>query len=305
MSSRDDRPTTGRLTLRAGEDETGAALVLVGGSMLVLTMLALTALAFTVTSQRFSRYDQDYTAAMTATQSGIDDYISRLNRLDTYGQTVDCSNQALKGPMDASKNTCGYTTATPAGWLPVTPGETGAKDAYFHYSVDSTTSVTQGTIMVTSTGRVNGVYRTIEVAVGKGGSTDYVYYTDYEDADPSNVQAYKPGGANSKSTGGASYTECGSTGYANANYWYEGRSHCVEIQFISGDTLDGTVFSNDAILSNGATFKTGVLTANPPCANATATSSTWNQCLRSGSTANFNGVRPQLSGARWERLQSA
>lgn len=278
-----------RIGTPAGSDD-GMALVVVVGSMLVLAMLAMTALAYTLSSQKFARHDQDYLAAMTAAQSGVEDVISRLNRDDTYGTVVDCSNTAWQGPTTLS-NTCGWNSSTTPGWLPVKPGDTNTADAWFHYSLDASTAQTQGTITVTATGRVNGVYRTIQTAVGKGGSTDYVYYTDFEDADPSNVQAYSPSGATNP--------DCGAGGYGNAHYWYQGRNNCVEITFISGDTLDGAVFTNDAILSSGATFLKGVESANPGCGTVTSSPTTWNNCLRSGSTANFNGIQPKLATPKY------
>jgi Tfp pilus assembly protein PilX len=284
--------TTSLLAARRPDpsDESGVALVMVVGSMLVLAMLAMAALAYTMSSQKFARYDQDFSASVVAAQSGVEDYVSRLNRNDTYAQTVDCSNVALRGPTTVT-NTCGWNATTPPGWLPVTPGETDPNAAWFHYEADASTMFSTGTIMLTVTGRVHGVYRSTEVAVGKGGSTDYVYYTDFESADPSNIQAYS-------STPSAA---CGGSGYSNAKYWYNGRSSasCVEITFVSGDVLDGSVFTNDAVLSSGALFKKGFLTAFPACSGATTNSSTWNQCLRSGSTANFNGVQPQKADPKY------
>lgn len=282
-----DSTEAGPSQRRSAADESGVALVMVVGSMLVLAMLAMAALAYTMSSQKFARYDQDYSSSMAAAQSGVDDFISRLNRDDEYGTSVDCTNLALQGPTTVS-NTCGWTSSTAPGWLPVEIGESGAAAAAYHYSVDATNARTQGTIVLTVTGRANGVYRTIEVAVGKGGSTDYVYYTDFESADPSNVQAYP-------STPAAA---CGGTGYANAKYFYNGRSGagCTEITFVTGDKLDGAVFSNDAILSNGALFAKGVKTAYPNCDTATASTGTWKNCLRTGSnssaTTDFNGVQP-------------
>ncbi|KQY44075.1 hypothetical protein [Cellulomonas sp. Root137] len=289
-----------RRTRSAGEDDAGIALLIVIGSMLVLAMLALTALAFTVSSQKFARYDQDYSSTMSAAQSGIDDYISRLNRDDGYFQAVDCTNVALRGPS-VPGNICGWGAGTAVGWLPVSPGETGDKDAFFHYSVDSTRALTEGTITVRSTGRVNGEYRTVEAAVGKGGSTDYVYYTDFESADPSNVQSYTASKIASLTT--TQKAACGLGGYDAALYWWEGREgkSCNEIQFAPGDVLEGSVFTNDSALANGPTFTDGFMSANPECKNVTASTSTWKWCLRKTggtySTANFNNVRPQYSTA--------
>src|SRR5690606_11020205 len=135
----------------------------------------------------------DYTAAISAAQSGVDDFISHLNRDDLYGRTIDCSNAAMVTPA-----TC---PVTDYGWQPVEPGATGEDAPAFHYSVDTARAFTDGTIMVTSTGRANGVYRSVEVAVGKGGSTDYVYYTDYENLDPENAYYASPPPAQCGSAG--------------------------------------------------------------------------------------------------------
>ena len=278
-----------RLRGRPGEE--GVALVIVIGTMMTLAMVALVALSYAVAGQKFARYDQDYAAAMNAAQTGVDDFVSRLNRDSTYGVDVDCHNLAWQGPHVVGGGDCGWNNATPVGWLPVTPNDTDPNHAYFHYIVDRTNMKATGTVVLDVTGRINGVYRTIETAVGKGGSTDYVYYTDFEDADPNNVQAYPTYPTD---------PACGS----DPLHWWEGRdrsSHdCVEITFASGDVLDGAVFTNDTILSDGATFKQQVETATtddpdgPDCATAQLDNpSTWNAaCLRSGSTAHFNGLMP-------------
>lgn len=276
--------------IRRAEDE-GAALVVVVGSMLVLAMLAMTALAYTLNSQKFARYDQDYSAAMAAAQAGVDDFISRMDRDPLYGDALDCANDAWRGSTSGT-NACGWTTSTPAGWLPVEPGASEANDAHFHYSVDATEKRSKGSVLLTATGRVGDVYRTIQTTVGKGGSTDYVYYTDFESADPSNVQAYAPSGATK--------TQCGAGGYSNAKYFWQGRADCTEITFISDDTLNGAVFTNDSILSSGAKFLAGVETANPNCLNAGAQASSWNSnCLRPSSTADFNEIKPRYATPKY------
>lgn len=279
------------LLLRLRRDDEGAALVVVVGSMMVLAMLALTALAYTLSGQRTARYDQDYNAAMAAAQSGIDDFASRMNRDPGYGRVPDCTNAAWRGPM-ATSNTCGWTSSTAPGWLPVVAGADTARDAAFHYVVDGSGKDALGTVQLTVTGRVNGVYRTVQATVGKGGSTDYVYYTDFESADPDNVQVYPSGTS----------VTCGLNGYQYAKYWYTGRSSanpgCTEITFIAGDNLQGAVFSNDTVLSSGATFKS-FETADPRCQNAGATAASWNSnCLRGSSTANF-GSKPQYSPPKY------
>lgn len=265
-------------------DDSGMAMVMVVGAMMVLAVFAMAALAYAMSSQRFARHDQDYAAAMTAAQSGVEDYIAHLNRNNDYAKTVDCANLALQSPTAATGNACGWHAGTAYGWLPVEPGATDPAAASFHLEANAASLQMDGTVMLTATGRVNGTFRTIEVAVGKGGSTDYVYYTDFESADPQNKVAYPSG---------ALKDTCGLSGPSNARYYWETGttakparkdSNCSEIQFPAGDTLTGRVFSNDAILSMGATFKSSIESLNPGCRNVVpATRSTWNRCLRNTS----------------------
>ena len=105
---------------------------------------------------------------------------------------------ALKGPKAAGE--LGGTASTPAGWQSVNTAV--AKAGVFHYDVDTSGIWKEGSVRLTSTGKVNDVTRTIQVRVSKGGSTDYLYYTDFEDADPGNKVPY-PSGA-SAACGGSS-----------------------------------------------------------------------------------------------------
>lgn len=256
---------------RIYQPEEGMALVLVVGSMLLLMSFLLVGLTYAMSSTKFSRYNQDYTAAMAAAQAGVDDFISRLNRDDLYGRTIDCSNPAMATPA-----ACG---GGDYGWLPVSPGASPDRAPAFRYEVNTSNAFTNGTIMVKSTGRSNDVHRTIEVAVGKGGSTDYVYYTDYESLDPENPYYTSTPPA-----------QCGSQGTDLARYHWQGRSSCTEIQFGVNDVLDGRVFSNDSIYSVGGRFLQGIESAFPDCRNVVSgTRSTWNRCLRSGSSYTATG----------------
>ena len=156
----------------------------------------------------------------------------------------------------------------------------------FHYDVDAGAIYSQGVVRVTSTGKVNGITRSVQVLVARGGATDFLYFTDFEDADPANTNAY-PSGAS---------TQCGGTGPTNANYWFEGRSGCTEITFVSGDQLDGQVHFNDTPLMSGSpTFLKGFETSDPGC--KTATGPTYAGVLpRVRATPNYNGYKPVYAG---------
>lgn len=284
---------------RGASDDAGVALVFVVGTTMILAMLAMTALAYVTQSTMLARYDQDHSSAMSAAQAGVDDFIAHLNRNDGYWNTAAkpydfCSNAAAKGPILAGGSNCGWNATTVNGWLPVKPGVTGPKAPYFHYSWDFSQTVIGGPVVLTVTGRANGEYRTVEATVGKGSSTDYVYYTDRESADPANLVSYP---------GGSVPTACGGAGYTPAKYWYETRSGCTEIQFTTGDVLNGPVFSNDSIRSVGGSFKSTFFTADPSCKAATTDPTTWKKCVRDGSgnvggTATF-GKQPAYADTQY------
>lgn len=287
--------------LRGGDE--GSTLVLVVGTMVVLSLVLLTTLGYVVRSQKYARNDQDQASAMSAAQSGVEELLSRLNANSAYGTTLDCANTALQGPTVTGGSACGWGSTTAVGWVPVVPGSADPKAAAFHYSLDLSTRLAQGRITVTSTGRANGVYQTVQAIVGEQGASDYVYYTDFESADPTNTAVYPSSWSGYSS---AAKTACGGNGYDKAYHWWGDSSgharsdySCKEITFIGGDVIDGKVFTNDTIWGSASggvkpSFLSQVTTANPSCVKLGATNSDWEQkCLRSGSVANFNSIAPQ------------
>jgi hypothetical protein len=264
---------------RIRRSDAGVALVMVMGWMLVLALLVTAAIGYAIQTNIVAHRGQDWGGALSAAQAGIEDYVARLNRNDNYGRTWDCTNVAMKGPNQPG-NTCGWTASTASGWIPVV--STQPNGPAFHYDVDSSSLDLNGTITVFSTGRVGKETRTIEAAIGRGGSTDFLYYTDLENADPANQTAYPSG---------TTKYFCGSTGAQKDIYWYSpaisgatrSNSSCVEIGFAAGDVLNGRVHFNDTPMLNaaGATFQSSFETSTPSCKTAIAPN--YAACLRSGS----------------------
>jgi hypothetical protein len=292
------RTTSFRLLSRfrpaRGSDD-GFAMITVLGIALVMTALVVGSLTYAAQVTPQARQDQDWNAALAAAQAGVDDYVSRLNKSDSYALSVDCTNLALQGP-NAGTNSCGWNSSTAPGWQQVNPDDTTS--GYFHYDP----IYASGSVRLVSTGKVRNSYRSVEVRVARGGSTDYLYYTDFEDADPANKVAY-PSGAS---------TDCGGSGTSSAAYWYDTpsgssttpsptstsghRSGCAEIQFAAQDVLNGKVHFNDTPLigsnsgSTKATFTQGYETSDPNCVPAKST--TLGYCYRStsGGTPNVGSV---------------
>lgn len=293
---------------RTSGDDAGFAMITVLGIGTVMTALMLVSLAYAVQVTPQARRDQDWNAALSAAQAGVDDFVARLNKADSYALSVDCSNVAMKGP-NAGANSCGWTAATPVGWQNVKAAD--ATKGQFHYDP----TYTAGSVRLTSTGKVRNTYRTIDVRVARGGSTDFLYYTDFEDADPENTVVY-PNGTSA---------DCGGTGSANGKYWYQKasgynstlstnslnghRSGCTEIAFAGGDKLDGRVHFNDTPgiwgatsggEGNQATFTQGFETADPNCPTAASTSaSNKGKCWRyyPYNTTYYSSGTPYFAGS--------
>jgi hypothetical protein len=273
-----------RLRRRHGDADEGIAMIMVMAAISVMSLLLAAAFAYAQAVEPQARQNQDWNAALAAAQAGVDDYVAKLNTNDSYWQSVDCSNIAMRGP-NAGTNSCGWNSGTAPGWQNVSASDPNA--GKFHYDVDSSVIFSQGAVRLTSTGKVRGVSRTIQVLVSRGGSTDFLYYTDFESADPANTNAYPSGAPND---------DCGKSGPTQAKYWWNGRTSgdgCVEITFVSGDVLDGKVHFNDTPLMSGTpTFLQGFETAAPACSNTPYNVA---NCRRGSGTPNLNGTKAAYS----------
>ena len=281
-----------RRTRRPNGGEDGIAMIMVMGSILVLSLLVTAALGYSLQALPQSRHDQNWNASLAAAQAGVDDYIARLNQSDSYWSTVDCANPALKGGKTGT-NTCGWTTSTTPGWQSVAP--LNASQGTFHYDVDTSGLSASGVVRVTSTGKVGNASRTIQVLVSRGGSTDFLYYTDFEDADPANTTVYPTGPASNA---------CGKAGPTSASYWWPStRSGCTEITFIGGDVLDGKVHLNDTPLvtflnSKQPKFVQGYETSDPACSGGTSANG-WAGCWRGTGGPDVNGTSAKYAAVKY------
>lgn len=262
--------------LRLREDDRGVALIMVTLTMMVLTIVVTGALWFAIQTQTGSRRDQDFNGALTAAQAGSDDYLARLNKVDTYWLTKaednatfgDCANVAMQTvTLCPSKATSLNTSYKKIGWRQV-PGSTTAS---FHYALDATSGLNNGSVKLTATGRVNGVTRSVQSTLRKGGFGEFLYYTEYETSDP--VYSSNPSAA---------------ANYCHRHFWdnpARGSDSgttinqdftCNQINFIGGDVINGPLHSNDAIQmakgSGGSVpdFEGPVTTSYPACQGTTS-----------------------------------
>ena len=218
------------MTGRPARGQDGMAMITVMLIVVVLTLTMVAALEYAVQSEPLSRRDQDWNAALAAAQAGVDDYLYRLQQDDDYYR-FSSSNPP--------------TPANPAftGWHAI-PGP--ANEGQFHYSVSLAQFAGQGRILLTSTGRVRGVQRTIRAALRRRNFLDYLYLTNFESLDPQSGHYSDPATA---------AAQC-------SLYWWQGRptSPCVRISFASGDTINGPLHTNDTISVNGTPTFNGATT---------------------------------------------
>ena len=212
----------------ASNDEDGMALVIVMLSITALMLLAVAAIQFGLGSQNSSKRDQDWQSALSAAEAGIDDYIFRLNENTNYSVY-----SATNPPPDGN---LAFTQYVPI------PG--GNASGQFRYTADTSRLGIDGTITLTSTGNVLRAKRTVQSTLRRRNFLDYLYFTDYETVDPA---AY----TGTPFTAAQAQTAC-------AKHYYEGRdSQCSDIVFVSADTINGPLHSNDAIKMCGTPNFTG------------------------------------------------
>ncbi|WP_134766830.1 hypothetical protein [Nocardioides sp. 1609] len=240
----------------------GSSIILVLTCLTAVALFATVALSAAVGSLRTADRSTDWNQALSAAEAGVADYLARLNKDDGYWTSVDCTNNALKGPLNGT-NTCGWSGTTTPGWLPVP----GAPDSTFHYDVDSTSTYSTGAIKLASTGKVGDTTRTVEVRLRRGGFGEFLYYTVYETTDPADERVYGISNATVQN-------ECTRYNWPSlpaSQQRPEGRSsggygYCTTINFVTGDVINGPMHTNDAFQVTGSPrFKGTTTTSNPGC----------------------------------------
>ena len=244
--SRCSRPTS------AGDDR-GVALVVVILAMAVLSLFLLSSLAYALNGTLPARRDQDAKTAIGAAEAGIDEYISRLSANDNYWKNagVDSTNAAFSAVGQVIQGT----------------GTSGAR--YKYQVLTSPASIAaNGVILLKVTGMSspgNGgatISRTLTANLKPKGFLSYVYLSDVEVIDPNLV---------------GDPASCGNYYYATSTAPARSSSGCSEIQWASGDTVNGPLHSNDALQIgssvNFTNFKTE--TSWPATQTMSTSAKTW------------------------------
>jgi hypothetical protein len=231
-------------------------------SGLLLMLFLLVAMTAVLRGAQLGRSDQDGKIAMAAAQSGLEDYLSRLNGDQDYwrGGNTDPANQAFTAAGRSIQGTAGA----------------GGRYRYEVLSdVDETARTGVVRLLVTGTsspgaGR-QGAVRSLSATLKPRSFLDFAYLSDIEVIDPA-LTGSDPG--------------C-------ANYAYGPASRlsrtCPSIIWRAGDRVDGPLHSNDALTIEGPVDFTHPRTESswPDIEGASATARTWQ-----GSATVLAGHRP-------------
>lgn len=212
-------------------EEHGFALITVLLALTALLALSAAAVSYGVGSQTLSRRDQNWNGSLAAAEAGIDDFVFRLNENSNYF-LYNAGNQ----PPDGNHAFTQY--------VPVPGGNTTST---FRYKTDVSKLPADGTILLTSTGKVGLTKRTVQATLRRRSFIDYLYYTDYETLDPAMYTGPLFTG-DSTYTPDQATTNCTRYAYASPTRG----SGCTEINFISADTVNGPLHTNDSFLVCGA-----------------------------------------------------
>lgn len=311
---------------RSGTDD-GMALVMVLGTMVFLTLFLLTALAYAMASAVPSRGQQDAKAAIAAAQAGVDEYIARLNADNSYwtrGNT-DPANQAFSAAGRFIQGT-GGTGATYRYQVLTAPADI-ARNGRIQLQVTGESSPGNGTRSVTRTvtatlepkGFLNYVYFSdIEVIDPALMPASYLQVTrdgrQYPPGQSSRRYAMRP----MDGCGLYYYTGRSPSGFTvsggqpatvglwstSANSWYSAPGSvtsgtirgldavCEDIQWATGDVVNGALHSNDALQVNGSVAFTSPETESswPYCQSNPSANCWWGS-----GTPSSAGYRPKYA----------
>ena len=266
-------------------EERGFSLVVVMLMMLAVSAIFVAAYAVAQGDIRPTSADRDRKQAYAAAQSGVDYYLFHLAQDNAYWTS--CSNVPAPGPgqVNPVNEVWSGQGADPRRWRSV-PGSTSQYTiellpAPGHASCTTTNAqasmidpATQ-TFQIRSTGRMNGIKRSVVASFRRKTFLDFLYFTNYETVDPVAYQTQ-------------SLDEQQQLAQSCSRYRRAGRTSppCSDIVFVTGDHVNGPFHTNDEIRACG-TPVFGRAAADPVEVSAPAPGWSASSC---GGTPSFLGT---------------
>jgi Tfp pilus assembly protein PilX len=273
-----------RSRIAALSDESGFTMLVVLGVLTVSMGIGVAAFAAAGGDIHLSRNDQDQKRAYAAAEAGVQDYFFHLTQNNGYWASCTLPGGALNqmGSIANRKNVPNSDAAYAIELLPANGATACDPD-----NADATMIVQSGqftnTFSIRSTGISRNVHRSIVATFRRRSFIDYLYFTNFETADPvfytiaTNGQPTRSGPGDGTWDPNGSYQQWAPT---CSRWWREGRGSltwpvspntvwqqqdraggwvtqrgtlgCIEMGFSSADSLDGPSHSNDDISICGA-----------------------------------------------------
>lgn len=318
-----------RRQVDGGED--GFALLTVVVGMLSLSLVLMATLAYVTNSLPVARRGQDDNGALQAAQAGVDDYLARLTTCDSYWKDK-CAAAVNSNPALTVDTTKPNPSAF-SGWATVPSSGVQSPAQYHYDVVRTPDQEAgllrvRSTGRVQRPGGKSSK-RSLVVDLKKKSLLQYIYYTDHEATDPAMVMRRYPArtisvdpavnsGYNVFKYGGVSVSQADRCN----RYWYPtgttlARSqnftesllaskdggatfpdaytanYSCDIQFAPIDTIDGPLYTKDAILLNNPLFN-GVVSTRWPAGSTTPgpTVGSWYRLVSGGSAPSSAGYTP-------------
>lgn len=239
-------------------DRGEAAVIIAVMAVMLLAAIPLATYAATTNQLPLTRGNQDLQSALGAAQSGVADYINRLNQTALNQAGNYWKYSATNPPPDGNQAF--------NGWVKVP----GSPSEYFHYSVDTSTTASTGVVTLTSTGlQLHGTasqYRTLKVQLRTNGFLDYLLMTDTMMIDPTLAPNFTSFSSSSAAASDCAYkfsqpndnangaTELDSDDnqqdqYATGPEW----NQCFSLInfYVGGQTFNGPIMTNDMYYLSG------------------------------------------------------
>ncbi|HVC70642.1 MAG TPA: hypothetical protein VNC61_10370 [Acidimicrobiales bacterium] len=237
------RQIRSRLSSLGGES--GQALLFVLIAVTLLASIPIAIATTTVDQLPQTTRNLNYEAAYQAAQAGLNDYLQKLDGNGAYGiytaTNKDPSNPAMSGWVQASTSPPEYYSYLPYN-----------NSGLISLQVTGKAGVGSGTVV-----------RTFQYAVAPASTLDDVYWSNYETLDPT-IAAQMPNPPSGYADCGVHYGQL-DPDYANGNHsvpQYGPPPGCIVV-FVSGDELNGPVFSDDTFrLCGSPTFDAGLQSGN-------------------------------------------
>ena len=245
------------------DDESGFAMGIVVAGVGAATLLAVAAVAATNSDIRTTQRSIDEKRSYEAAQAGIADYSFHLN--NDNGYWARCTGVPTPNAVN-QQGTTSNTRPVPGGsgafysieLLPAT-GKSSCSTSDPVGSMIEGSGAATGTFRIRATG-YSGPGCTVAVRTGpkcvrrsiiasykRASFLDYVYFTQLETSDP---QTY-----GSTNTINGAYTQCSKTiqqgRYDSTIPGSSPSQYCDKIVFATGETIDGPLHSNDALIICG------------------------------------------------------